>query len=62
MVEEQDGSGDAREMRRNLEETHMKIRGNVRNKLAKYLDQLLEVPSEDKYHCCFDLIIDPRYV
>ena len=37
MVEDQDGTVDARQLGRNLEETHMKIRENVNSKLAKYL-------------------------
>ena len=32
-------------MKRNLEETHIKIRQNLRSKLAKYLETLLEVTS-----------------
>ena len=45
MVEDQDVLGEARKLRRKLEETHMKTRGNVKNKLAKYLEPLLEVTS-----------------
>ena len=62
MVEEQYGSGEAIHMRRNLEETHTKIRGNVRTKLAKYLEPILEVTPADKYQWWFELSLDPRYV
>ena len=41
MVEEQDALEEARKLRRNLEETHMKIWENVKRKLAKYLEPLL---------------------
>ena len=34
MVEEKDGLGEAREMRRNLEETHIKIKNFLKSKLA----------------------------
>ena len=50
MVEYQDGSGEARQPRRNVEETNMKIRGNVKRNMAKYLQTLLEVISGYKYH------------
>ena len=40
----------------------MKMRENVKRKIASYLDPLLEVPSEDKYHWWFYLILDPGYV
>ena len=62
MVENQDGLAQARQLKMNLEETHMKMRENVKSKLAKYLELLLEVPSEDKFHWRFALILDPRYV
>ena len=62
MAEYHDGLGEARQMRRNLEEAHMKMRENVKNKLAKYLELLLEVPSADKYQWWFDLMPNPRYV
>ena len=62
MVEYQDGLEEAIQVRRNLEEMHMKIRENVNIKLAKYLEPLLEVPSADKYHWWFALIIDSCYV
>ena len=39
--------GEARQLRRNLEETHMKIQENMRIKLSKYLETLLEFPSAD---------------
>ena len=38
------------------------MRENVKRKMAKYLDPPLEVPSADKYHWWFALIIDPHYV
>ena len=50
VVEYQDGSGEARQPRRNVEETNMKIRGNVKRNMAKYLQTLLEVISGYKYH------------
>ena len=59
MVEYQYGSTEARRLIRNLEDTHMKIQENMKSKLAKYLDPLLEVPSVDKYHWCFALILYP---
>ena len=49
-------------MKTNLEETHIKIWGNMKRKLAKYLGPLLEVPSENKYHWCFSLMLNPHYV
>ena len=48
IVEYQDGLGEASQPRRNLEETYIKMKENVRSKLAKYLEPLLEVPSSDK--------------
>ena len=48
MVEEQDGLGETRQLRRNLEETHVKIWENVKSKLTKYPETLLEVPSAEK--------------
>ena len=42
-VEEKDGLGEARNLRRNLEETHIIMRENVKSKLAKYFELLLEV-------------------
>ena len=48
IVENQDGLGEASQPRRNLEETYIKMKENVRSKLAKYLEPLLEVPSSDK--------------
>ena len=50
MVEDKDGALEARKMGRYLEEAHMKMQGNVKRKLAKYLEPLLQVPSADKYH------------
>ena len=41
MVGDQDGSGEARKLRSNLEEMHMKIWKSVKIKMAKYLDPLL---------------------
>ena len=61
-VEENGSLGEARQPRRKLEDKHMKMRENVKSKLAKYLELLLEVPSEDKFHWRFALILDPRYV
>ena len=61
-TEEQDGLGEARKLRRNLEETHMKMRGNLKRKLDKYLEPLLEVSSAYLYHWWFYLMLDPRYV
>ena len=49
-------------MIRNLEETYMKIRENVKIKLDKYLQTLLEVTSADKYHWWFALMLYVRYV
>ena len=40
----------------------MEIQENVKSKLAKYLEPLLEVPSTDKYHCQFTLMLDPLYI
>ena len=62
MVEEKDGSGEAKYRRGNLEETHKKMRENVKSKQAKYLEPLLEVPSADKCHWWFALMIDLCYV
>ena len=45
-----------------MEETYMKILGNVKSKLAKYLEPLLHVPQLDKFHWYFYLLLDPRYV
>ena len=50
MVEEQYGLAEAINLRRNLEETHMKMQENMKRKLANYLGPLLEVTSTDKYH------------
>ena len=61
MAEDNDGLGEAINMRRNSEETHMEMRKNVKSKLAKYHDPLLEVPSEEKYHWLFYLMLDPSY-
>ena len=36
---------EARQLRRNFEETHMKIRENVKIKQVKHLEPLLEVTS-----------------
>ena len=44
MVEDQDSLAVARELRRNLEKTHMKMWENVKSTLDKYLEALLEVP------------------
>ena len=41
IVEDQDGLGEARQLRRNLEGTNMKMRENVKIKLSKYLEPLL---------------------
>ena len=62
MVEDHYGSGEAIHLRRNLEEMHMKMRENLRRKLDKYLDPILEVTSAYKYHCWFSFILDPQYV
>ena len=62
MVDNQDGLEEARQMIRNLEDTHLKIRGNVKITLAKYLETLFEVPSAVKYHRWFDLMLEPLYV
>ena len=62
MVEEKDGSGEAKYRRGNLEETHKKMRENVKSKLANYLHPLLEVPSSYNWHWWPTLIIDPGYV
>ena len=50
MVGDQDGLAEARQLRRNLEDTHIKMRENVKIKIANYLDPLLEVPSSDKLY------------
>ena len=34
----------------------------MKSKISKYLDQLLEVISQEKYHWWFALMLDPRYV
>ena len=39
-----------------------KMRGNVRSKMARYLEPLLHVPSSDKYHWWFALILDLHYM
>ena len=44
MVQEQDVLAEARILKRNLEDMHMKIRKTANIKLAKYLEPLLEVP------------------
>ena len=62
MVEEKDGLAEARQPRRNLEETHIKMRKNVKSKLSKYLEPLLEVPSADNYHLWCALMLNPLYV
>ena len=43
MVDKQDDKGESRKMRRNLEEKHMKMRKNMKSKMAKYLEPLLNV-------------------
>ena len=50
MMGEKYSLGEARQLRRNLEETHMKMRENLKRKLANYLDPFLEMPSSEKYH------------
>ena len=40
----------------------MKMRENVKSKMAKYPETLLEVTSSENYHKWFDLMIYPRYV
>ena len=50
MVGDQDGLAEARQLIRNLEDTHIKMRENVKIKIANYLDPLLEVPSSDKLY------------
>ena len=62
MAEEKDGLGEARQERRNLEETHMKMKEIVKSKLAKYPEPLLEVLSADKYHWWFASMLNPRYI
>ena len=62
MVEEQDFLGEAKQLRRNLEETHTKMKEHLRRKLAKYFEPLLEVTSADKYHRWFALTLYPPYV
>ena len=34
----------------------------MKSKISKYLDPLLEVISQDKYHWWFALMLDPHYV
>ena len=60
-MEDQDGSGEDIQPRRNLEEIHMKIQENVKSKISKYLEPLLQVPSAEKYHWWFALMLDPQY-
>ena len=62
ILEDQDGSGEARHMRRKMDETHMKTQGNVKSKLEKYLEPLIHVPLQEKYHWWLDLILDPHCV
>ena len=62
MVEEKDGLAEARQLKRNLEETHIKMWKNKKRKLSKYLEPLLEVPSSDNYHLWFALMLNPLYV
>ena len=45
MVEEKDDLEEARHLRRNLEQTHMKMQEDIKIKPDKYLEPLLEVPS-----------------
>ena len=40
----------------------MKMRENVKRKLAKYVETLLEVTSAENYHWWFYFITNPRYV
>ena len=40
----------------------MKMRENVKSKLDKYLEVLLDVPSAYKYHWWFALIFNPLYI
>ena len=40
----------------------MKTRENTKRKMAEYLDPIIEVPSAEKYHWWFALMLDPRYV
>ena len=61
-MEYQDGLAEARQLRRKLEDTHMKMQKNLKSKLSKYLEPILEVPSADKNHWWFPLMIDPHYV
>ena len=49
MVKKQDSLEKARQMKRNLEDMHMKIWESLNSKLAKKLKPLLEVPSADIY-------------
>ena len=58
-MEDQDGLAEARQLRRNLEDTHMKLQENVKSKLTKHLEPQLEVLSEVKYNWWFSLMIDP---
>ena len=41
---------EARHLISNLEEAHMKMWENVNSNLAKYLEPLLDIPSEENYH------------
>ena len=58
IVEEQDGSGSARQLRRKNYENA----GKCEEKTGKYLEPLLHFPSPKKYHWWFALILDPLYV
>ena len=40
----------------------MKMLENVKRKLAKYVETLLEVTSAENYHWWFYFITNPRYV
>ena len=60
-VEENGSLGEARQPRRKLEDKHMKMRENVKSKLAKYLEPLFEATSAYKYYWWFSLMINPRY-
>ena len=62
MVKKQDSLEKARQMKRNLEDMHMKIWESLNSKLAKKLKPLLEVPSADIYQWWFYLMLDPLYV
>ena len=62
MLEERGNSPDAENLRSNLLEVHSKMRSQVKEKLTNVLAPMLQIPAPTKYHYCFALFLDPRYV